>query len=247
VGYTRYRWHGYAKSLAFVTTRGREGAYRVYLASVSDAAAKLSFTLSLAAPFVFLLATGALVVVLLIRAQGQQQARYQRGLEDDIARQTAELDTQNKELKTLLQGLRASEESLRAKQAFIDDTATQIAVGTEEESKLLDEIRHATEQMVTFSGSMLAQVNTIRERASESKRVADRGTGALQSSAQAMEQIASSSREIHAVVELTETMTQHIGILSLNASIEATKAGEYGRSLSGVQVQGRFQLPLPWE
>lgn len=144
------------------------------------------------------------------------------------------------ELSKVMINIKSSSEQVAFSAHEMSDSAMNLATGATEQNdalryiidKILEVARHAE-----FNESIAAETaHDVKDMAENVKN----SSAAMDNMLCAMKEISNSANEIEQIISVVEDITFQTNILSLNASIEAAKAGKYGRGFSVVAEEVRL-------
>ncbi len=135
----------------------------------------------------------------------------------------------------------------------VRDTAAQLASGSSEQAASVIEITATMEELARTAAQIADNASSQAEMASQSEAAGRGGAEAIEGAvggiesvrermgiiASRAETLGSRSREIYQVLDLITDIAQETHILSLNAAIEASTAGEHGERFSVVAREVR--------
>lgn len=135
----------------------------------------------------------------------------------------------------------------------VRDTSTQLASGSSEQAASVIEITATMEELARTAGQIATNASSQADLAAQSEVAGKSGAEAIESAVAGIESVRegmgviaaraeildSRSREIYQILDLITDIAQETHILSLNAAIEASTAGEHGERFSVVAREVR--------
>ncbi len=156
-------------------------------------------------------------------------------------------------LAALIQQIQSSSVEVAAAAGTVHRTSSELASASSQQAAAVVEITASTEELARTAGQIAGNSAAQAELAARSETAGDAGAASVEAAVigvdavrQHMDAISgradtlgSRSREIYRVLDLITEIAQETHILSLNAAIEASAAGEHGERFSVVAEEVR--------
>jgi methyl-accepting chemotaxis protein len=179
-------------------------------------------------------------------------ALAQRIAQGDLTRSSLDLRGTD-EAGLLLQALQTMQDSLaqlvgqvRHATDSINNASAEIAMGnqdlsgrTEQAAASLEETASAVEELTATVQESAESARQANQLATAASGMATRGGEVVREVVSTMDQINSSSKRIHDIVGVIDSIAFQTNILALNAAVEAARAGEQGRGFAVVASEVR--------
>ena len=143
------------------------------------------------------------------------------------------------DLNKIMKGIQVSSDQVSVSAGELSASSDSIARGVTQQSDAMERVLSVVTDVTDMANNNVKMAEKTESVVSEvSVHVAD-SVMAMDAMGTAMQSIATSSEEIKKIVGVVDDIAFQTNILALNASIEAAKAGKYGRGFSVVAEEVR--------
>ncbi|QSQ20004.1 HAMP domain-containing protein [Pyxidicoccus parkwayensis] len=165
-------------------------------------------------------------------ASGDLRERVKVDGRDELTRLLQALDNMAGRIREVMAQVRSEADGLSSASGHVAATSTSLSQGTSEQASAVEETTASLTQMTVAINQTAAHARTTEQMAQQGAKDTELGGAAVTQTVQAMRAIAEK-------VLLIQELAYQTNILSLNAAIEAGRAGEHGRGFAVVSTEVR--------
>lgn len=172
-------------------------------------------------------------------ADGDFNVFVETGAKDETGELAESFKKMKDNLNRVLLDIDSAAEQVSSGARHVSDSSVALSQGATEQASSIQQLTASIEEISSQTKLNAQNANQANELSETAKVNAAQGKDQMTSMIKAMEEINDSSNNISRIIKVIDDIAFQTNILSLNAAVEAARAGQYGRGFAVVAEEVR--------